>query len=375
MRNEILVGKVPESLAKQTQQLNDTLLQFLAGSATPQVAVPSPWSARFCKVLACCGVIAAASGAWAVWQHQQHASREPQQIYYDVRVVDAAGHPVAGANVIIGSKVYGVTDSFGEWRKFLRTRLGATVTLKIEKKAAGEVQTIVKNLVVPTRLAEQGDTQVRASLQFVAGAATAAPPVTRPEPDAKSQLVVRSDVEPGPGWTFADNMRAKQLGDYVATPLQEKLRMALPQVSSVSLRHLAVKGGLGLILVQAESAKAPGRVYKILRNYMNDTNLTVNAIVAGLKQEITGVKVSPGQQRLAVAVHAADLPVDAHVFISGFMAEKRQDNEYVFWGPANGDLNLSIVTPRAGVVYRGRVLVKDGKARPVYIPSANLVRR
>ena len=114
---------------------------------------------------------------WAAW-----GSPELVYAYFEVRAVDGAGRPVAGASVKNGGKKVGTTDSFGEWRRYMRVPLGATVPITISKATTGEPLYATKNFAVPPEKPEKSDMELRASVQLQTGAAgavaAAAPTVT-----------------------------------------------------------------------------------------------------------------------------------------------------------------------------------------------------
>ncbi len=82
------------------------------------------------------------------------------QAYFELNVLDSAGHPVAGAKVIHQDKILGVTDSFGEWRRFLTVKPGEAVTLQVKRTA--QKQSATKNFLVP--LDASKETRLSASI-------------------------------------------------------------------------------------------------------------------------------------------------------------------------------------------------------------------
>jgi hypothetical protein len=122
----------------------------------------------------CAGVVVAfgAAGAalWSAQRSDGDATAQPHA-YFEVRVIDPDGRPVAGARVRSGEKQLGVTDSFGEWRRFMRVTLGSTVPLTISKKAGAATLSAVKNLAVPAALPKDGELEVSGSVQLDVGGA------------------------------------------------------------------------------------------------------------------------------------------------------------------------------------------------------------
>ena len=86
--------------------------------------------------------------------------------YLELKVLNADGRPVPGANVATNAKSLGLTDSFGEWRRFMRVALGESMALEVTKSMDGKTRAIVKNLLIPTKLPTIGELEVKASIQF-----------------------------------------------------------------------------------------------------------------------------------------------------------------------------------------------------------------
>lgn len=115
-------------------------------------------------------------------------SQEIVYAYFEVRALDGSGRPIAGAVVKNGGKRVGTTDSFGEWRRYMKVPLGATVPLTIAKKSANHILLYAtKNFAVPPEKSEKSDIELRGSVQLQA--------VDSNDVDAKSAVnVVAADM-------------------------------------------------------------------------------------------------------------------------------------------------------------------------------------
>jgi len=82
-------------------------------------------------------------------------------VLLEIRALEASGHPVTAADVIVNDKKMGVTDSFGEWRRYLQLRSGEKVAIALDKK--GQL-TGSKQVVVPERTAEKQDIELAISI-------------------------------------------------------------------------------------------------------------------------------------------------------------------------------------------------------------------
>lgn len=93
-------------------------------------------------------------------------SKLPSQVYVEMKVIDETGHPIAGADVYYKGKRLGVTDSFGEWRRFLKTRLGVTIPLQVRKQTEHDLVTVTKNIAVPLKLEKNGEVEIHTSVRL-----------------------------------------------------------------------------------------------------------------------------------------------------------------------------------------------------------------
>ncbi|MEY4631498.1 MAG: hypothetical protein RIQ81_1618 [Pseudomonadota bacterium] len=55
---------------------------------------------------------------------------------FEIRVIDDDGHPVAGAEVKSGKQQFGVTDSFGIWRRSIRVGDEPSIRFDFRKRSA-----------------------------------------------------------------------------------------------------------------------------------------------------------------------------------------------------------------------------------------------
>lgn len=93
-------------------------------------------------------------------------SQEIVFAYFEVRALDTNGRPIAGAVVKNGGKRVGTTDSFGEWRRYMRVPLGSTVPVTIAKKTPHQLLFATKNFAVPPAKPEKSEIELRGSVQL-----------------------------------------------------------------------------------------------------------------------------------------------------------------------------------------------------------------
>ena len=96
----------------------------------------------------------------------KNSEKRKFNVLFEVKAIDSDGHPVAGAKVSYSGRALGVTDSFGEWRRFLRLRKGQSITLNLKKRSR-EVEFIAsKNLIVPIENGNAESLNVRATVKL-----------------------------------------------------------------------------------------------------------------------------------------------------------------------------------------------------------------
>jgi len=87
-------------------------------------------------------------------------------VLIELRAIEETGHPVTAAKVSINNKAMGVTDSFGEWRRYLRLYPGDQLSVELYK--AGEPSYRGTRLLkVPQNRTADHDFEVKASIEMV----------------------------------------------------------------------------------------------------------------------------------------------------------------------------------------------------------------
>lgn len=114
-----------------------------------------------------CLVLMSFTALFSLWSlnSPQSSSNEMPFAYFEIRAIDEHGKPVPGAVASFRGEKIGVTDTFGEWRRFMRVPLGEKILVKMKKKLpnnnflAGEIK-----ITVPNKLPEKGDLEIKRAL-------------------------------------------------------------------------------------------------------------------------------------------------------------------------------------------------------------------
>ncbi len=86
-------------------------------------------------------------------------------VLVDLRALEESGHPVTGARVSINKDPMGVTDSFGEWRRYLRLKAGDKIAIEVKKDARVSLLG-TKTLKVPSKKTEGQSLEVKATIEL-----------------------------------------------------------------------------------------------------------------------------------------------------------------------------------------------------------------
>lgn len=274
---------------------------------------PEFWGAAFVGLLVAFGV---ALMTFLNVQKDAKDAGDTPFVYFEIKAIDPDGHPVAGAVVREGTRQLGVTDSFGEWRRFMRVKLGTTMTFEIGKKAGAGALTAVKNIAVPTRLPGSGDLELTGSVQL-ARAALRGVPASRSErrpADAASMPVEKarqlesdmSDDEattyvsgalaaaPSSIWFMADAGSRPELAEVVQALRRRSLELGM-RVDPASPLRVSVRDFLvarqtseraerRLIVVEARDvhdiqAMGESRLFTYMRDYQETSVKTARDIL------------------------------------------------------------------------------------------------
>ncbi|MCX6127377.1 MAG: hypothetical protein NTV34_21865 [Proteobacteria bacterium] len=189
--------------------------------------------------------------------------------YFEVRAVDQSGRPVAGVTVKNAGKKVGITDSFGEWRRYMRVPLGSTVPVTLVKAQGSQVHYATKNFAVPPVKPDKYDLELRASVQLLSANApqksAADQPVgieSVPSPVSTTQRLPSIDPsEPNTGPNIA------ALGSSPARVAVDKSTADDTMVASVTSVHVQKESPVSAL--PATNAFSSGRAADISEKFVS----------------------------------------------------------------------------------------------------------
>ncbi len=90
-------------------------------------------------------------------------------VLVELKALDESGHPVAAAKVSINDEALGVTDSFGEWRRYLKVAAGEKLEVELLKQGQPSLKGSRTLRVPQKKRGQQGlDIQANIALQTFA---------------------------------------------------------------------------------------------------------------------------------------------------------------------------------------------------------------
>lgn len=240
------------------------------------------------------GVLVAFAAAFITFYKATSESKDALaqvHAYFEVKAIDGNGRPVAGATVKNGEDLVGVTDSFGEWRRFLRVTPGQTYRFHLTKNTANGQLVAIKNLAVPMKIPEQRDLELTGSVKMYLSKTTDSLPAKAVREVAAPEADMRTAAAPAPDpagvldasqiWFVADGEKSAHLNEVIASLRRRSLELGMridPDASlRLRLRVLANEGGrkgqgTSLIKITATRANAANssqhhEVFSYLRNF------------------------------------------------------------------------------------------------------------
>ncbi|MCX6109944.1 MAG: hypothetical protein NTZ90_10130 [Proteobacteria bacterium] len=137
-----------------------------------------------------CASLALAIGCGAWWR--AHLAREvaaaDPYAYFEIKAIGPDGRAVAGATVTSAETPVGVTDSFGEWRRFVRVKLGSSLPLQLSKVQGGEAIAASRQLQIPAVMPETGALSIKGRIEMVR---VASRPISKAKKSAPPSVVTR----------------------------------------------------------------------------------------------------------------------------------------------------------------------------------------
>ena len=150
---------------------DDLLQQVIIDRSAAPVPKFSPYSGRpslVATILVAAGLALAITSAvfWRVSLTNAVVAEEPF-VYFEIKAIGPDGRAVAGAIVTSAGTEMGVTDSFGEWRRFVRVKLGATLPVQLTKVQAAETIAATRNLAIPTVMPDAGALSIKGRIELL----------------------------------------------------------------------------------------------------------------------------------------------------------------------------------------------------------------
>ena len=312
-----------------------------AGTTDPETAT-TPVSRRrhavwLYRIIPACGLVAGIVGIlWMADYLMQSPGADPF-VFVEVRAIDPWGNTVSGARVTLGDRATGVTDSFGEWRRYLRLPPGAKVRLSVSKNSARGALSGRRNLVVPDKREDGRDAELRVRLRVSGAGAKKRPSRGFGQRKIRGKSGSVSPAHLHPGFRFESvKIRVRKLAGGSLTPRQEKYRNRVEQKVFSALRERADAFGL----VGKRSKEEPWRLtlrYIPLRGRAGLIRVDVGWTWQGKRKSTSFLRNFSSRPEDTAAdileVARAHLPAPYRVYLEkGRWYVLRPEKSWRFWG-------------------------------------------
>ncbi|MFK7871897.1 MAG: hypothetical protein AB8C84_01830 [Oligoflexales bacterium] len=218
--------------------------------------------------------------------YQKNESPENPFVFFELRITDQQGHPVPGAQVFWKERHLGVSDSFGEWRRFMRVTLGNRVRLDIVKSYGDKKIKSRRLFQIPFVAPINGEIQMKAQVR-VQSHEQPSDDVFPWDTDKDEQT---SSIKKEVKW---DHVWFSVQGDAFKNVLQPKLfsrarELGLKVDKKAPWRvHIKVFKNNQNYLVRVESQhKKNGTKFRFLKRVQKTPLATARKILFGLKQHV-----------------------------------------------------------------------------------------
>jgi len=185
-----------------------------------------------------------AIGAWVFFAFHQREVKHPF-VFVELRAVTPKGNPLAGAQVQLGEQKMGVTDSFGEWRRYLRLRPGSKIRVRMTKAYQGYNFEAENTLKVPLHKPDGREVELKTSLSLQ----------LHEQKNTASKVAVSADVRQSSSSNFS--ARQSQLGN------QFQIRnsyLSQNHLTSIDIRHVKFESQSGSLMESHQSGVLRNRI-------------------------------------------------------------------------------------------------------------------
>jgi hypothetical protein len=289
-----------------------------------------------------------------------------QSIYFEITVIDGEGHPLGGATVSAKGKDLGVTDSFGEWRRFLRVHPGSTLSLHMEKMHQGTLLEVTKNLAIPRETFALKDMEIRTTIQLQPQSPSQNAVSAAKEPPAPVEPILTHQI-----W-FAQLEGSKTQSTEITNKIQSLLTSLTSQAKKQG--YEVDKKSLWQVALQWIPAQEPHHGSGLLRvislqpgaksplDFLQPTIASSPTTAASILEKILAPELTlPGEESASHYIHIqGHNPSDLDVFVSGKKAT--YDPAEKGWKYTEPSFTKSFLTilHEGHVVYRKQILHQPG---------------
>lgn len=378
----ITKGKpTPDLRPDPLRYLNPQTIQPPIKMRPPRKPKGSVWSTLGIASVVTLGIIGG-----AIWMVSRERPKERPFVYFELRAINDGGHPLPGVEILGNQKRLGLTDSFGEWRKYLRVPLGSAVHFELSKDYPSGAIKASKTFSIPRAITQKGTLEMTGTVQLtsaqsaVAATRPVAPIATKAPIAVPAPAVVPVPLAPPPELSTQQTTRIGfSIGDERSEVLSNVMH-ALEELSSaegwlvdpkspwrVRLQHLAYPRDPTFVgLIRVTSVDDHGIVKEFLRNYEGVAQLSAKTIFTALSKPPVGT--GPAHR---LQLYGLNDP-SAGIFVGGDKLVEKEGQRWIY----HSALPSTYVTIVRGNAIAFRKLISNaGPNTVVSVPQSPVALR
>ncbi len=181
-------------------------------------------------------------------------------VLVEVRALEESGHPVTAADVTINDQKMGVTDSFGEWRRYLQLHPGDELKVQLDKKGQLSGKKLIE---VPLAKSGKQDIEVQVAINLTKTG------VVAPETKDSTKKSKTIDETPKEAMRVAEILEEKDAKLTTNDKELEKSGLASDDLTNAGDTSLGIYFDDGLGRINITSAVEPGKALNVMDKHQS----------------------------------------------------------------------------------------------------------
>lgn len=275
-----ILKKKPESDLRQLQMETINAFELENRKLLTKKHFPYFWRNAALAAL----VTTLAVGTGLLWPRSEVESAASRVILFEVKVLTPDRHPAAGTAIHLRDRHIGTTDTFGEWRRYIKVNPSQKLTLRFLKKTDQARLSSVYNFQIPASLDQNSPWKYRQTISLQKNAVFNMPAV-----DEQNQAVAKNSplaaVSNGFDmiWFKTLDQKTQETQGELLKYLKQRAKSLGLGVERTSAWQVALQSvGDDLLRIVSDHPKSDHRI-DFLRNTGSDPRKIGRSILWGLR--------------------------------------------------------------------------------------------